>query len=83
MTAAHSYDDLHHLVDRLTPQQAEAVRGVILQLVKTPPESESDQVAEKPQPIRQLSFAGLLHSGQGDLGRNAKEIIREDLGRTA
>jgi hypothetical protein len=26
VTAAHDYDDLHHLVDRLSPRQAERLR---------------------------------------------------------
>lgn len=28
MTAAHDYEDLHRLVDRLTPDQAHALRAV-------------------------------------------------------
>jgi hypothetical protein len=29
VTAAHDYDDLHHLVDRLTPRQAAKLRVLI------------------------------------------------------
>src|SRR2546430_16987421 len=29
VTAAHNHDDLHHLVDRLSPRQAEQLRGLV------------------------------------------------------
>jgi hypothetical protein len=33
MTAAHDYDDVHELVDRLTPEQVDEVRAHALRLV--------------------------------------------------
>jgi hypothetical protein len=85
MTAA--YEDLHHLVDRLTPDQAAAVRAVVLQLVVTPPaDSIAVQAADEAgdeggHPVRRLSFAGLLHSGTGDLAARSEDILRDEFGR--
>jgi len=85
MTAAH--DDLHGLVDRLTPEQADAVRAVVLQLVvrsQAPPgDSNGDDAGTDLEGTRRrrLSFAGLLHSGQGDLAARSEDILRAELGR--
>jgi hypothetical protein len=38
VTAAHDYNDLHELIDRLEPEQAEELREHALRLV-TPPHS--------------------------------------------
>ena len=60
MTAAHDYEDLHHLVDQLTPRQAERLRV----LVATDPElapatrPESEQAA-----ARRLSIIGIWTPG--------------------
>ncbi|MFD4460714.1 hypothetical protein [Nocardia sp. NPDC058480] len=79
MTAAHDYEDLHGLVDRLTPSQARALRAVALQLV----------VADGPQPNaaaepaggrrRRLSFAGLMHA-EPDLAERSEDYLREERG---
>lgn len=75
MTAAHDYDDLHRLVDRLTPDQAHALRAVALQLVVTDT-AQRDQTAE---PVgerrRRLSFAGLMHA-EPDLAARSEELLR-------
>ncbi|MEU7634298.1 hypothetical protein AB0C34_30735 [Nocardia sp. NPDC049220] len=58
MTAARDYDDLHSLVDRLTPDQAQALRAVALQLVV----SDSAEQGATSEPIGEqrgrLSFEG-------------------------
>ena len=80
MTAAHDYEDLHHLVDRLTPAQAERLRV----LVADDPElasatrPESEQVA-----ARGLSIIGIWDSGRSDLSERHDEIIRERMKRSA
>jgi hypothetical protein len=62
-----TYADLHELVDRLTPEQADAVRGVVRQLVAAPA-GHADAPAAKVDPegrVRRLSFAGTLRTGRG------------------
>jgi hypothetical protein len=78
------YADLHELVDRLSPAQADAVREVVRQLVVRGPavaEPAGDRGAEPGEPVRRLSFAGALRSGRGDLAARSEEIIRAELGR--
>jgi hypothetical protein len=80
MTAAHDYDDLHHLVDRLTPRQAERLRV----LVASDPElSPVPQSEDERAPGRRLSITGIWESGRGDLSERHDEIIRERLKRPA
>jgi hypothetical protein len=77
------YADLHELVDRLSPAQADAVREVVRQLVARGPAAEpaGDRGAGPGEPARRLSFAGALRSGRGDLAARSEEIIRAELGR--
>ncbi|UAK33062.1 hypothetical protein K8O92_03420 [Nocardia asteroides] len=49
MTAAYDYEDLHRLVDRLTPDQAHALRAVASQLVV------ADTAEGAPSPSLQVS----------------------------
>jgi hypothetical protein len=80
MTAAHDYDDLHHLVDRLTPRQAERLRV----LVAADPELASAAGPGRDQaPARRLSIIGIWESGRGDLSERHDEIIRERVKRSA
>lgn len=82
MTAAYDYDDLHHLVDRLDPRQAERLRL----LVAADPElaSAAQPPAQGEQPASQgPSVIGIWDSGQGDLSERHDEIIRGRLKRTA
>jgi hypothetical protein len=82
VTAAHDYDDLHNLVDRLTPDQAHALRAVALQLVVVEP-AESRAVLEPAgERRRRLSFAGLMHA-EADLAARSAEIFREEHGKQA
>ena len=78
VTAAHDYDDLHHLVDRLTPRQAARLRL----LVAADPElaGAAEQDEKRPRPP---SIIGIWDSGRGDLSERHDEIIRERIKRTA
>jgi hypothetical protein len=79
------YADLHELVDRLSPAQADAVREVVRQLVapgRAGPAGDRGDAAPG-EPARRLSFAGALRSGRGDLAARSEEIIRAELGRPA
>lgn len=80
MTAADDFDDLHHLVDRLTPRQAARLRL----LVAADPELAA---AGKPeagdQSTRRPSIIGIWDSGHGDLSERHDEIIRERLKHSA
>jgi hypothetical protein len=79
MTAAvPEYSDLHRLVDRLTPDQARALRAVALQLVRDDSEKpDPDQPSGAPQ--RHLSFVGIGHGGS-DLAAASQEILSSELG---
>jgi hypothetical protein len=84
VTAAHDYDDLHHLVDRLSPHQA----GRLRILVASDPELASATQPEAPEEgeqagQRQLSVIGIWDSGHHDLSERHDEIIRGRLKRPA
>jgi hypothetical protein len=70
MTAAHDdYSDLHEIIDRLAPDQAEVIRRHALRLVNSPP----------PSRFRVLrTFDG----PSTDLGARAKDVLREEMGET-
>lgn len=80
MTAARDYDDLHHLVDRLTPGQAERLRVLVAADPDLAPAAspEGEQAAS-----RRVSIIGIWDSGRGDLSERHDEIIRERLKRSA
>ena len=80
MTAAHDFDDLHHLVDSLTPRQAARLRV----LVASDPElAPAAQPACEPAEERRPSIIGIWESGRSDLSERHDEIIRERLKRPA
>jgi hypothetical protein len=84
VTAAHEYDDLHHLVDRLSPRQAERLRV----LVASDPELASAAQSEAPgggdqAARRRLSVVGIWESGRSDLSERHDVIIRGRLKRPA
>ena len=92
MTVATTHADLHELVDHLTPEQADAVRGVVLHLVQAT-ESErreapgarqgDDDIVDAEGRVRRLSFAGALRTGKGNLAARSEDIIRAELGDAA
>jgi hypothetical protein len=79
MTAAHDYEDLHALVDRLRPDQVRDLRAVALRLVET--NEGLDQSDTERSGRRRLSFIGTMRSGVGDLAERHEEILREGLNR--
>jgi hypothetical protein len=82
---ATTYADLHELVDRLTPEQADAVRGVVQHLVAAPAGRAEAPVVKLDAEgrVRRLSFAGTLRTGKGDLAARSEDIIRAELGNAA
>ncbi|MFZ3557623.1 hypothetical protein [Streptomyces sp. BH055] len=66
MKSAYDYSDLHQLIDRLEPEQAEEVRRHALRLVKP--------AASRFRILR--SFDG----PPTDLASRAKEVVREEIG---
>jgi hypothetical protein len=80
VTAAHHHDDLHHLVDQLTPRQAERLRVPMASDPELAP--ATDQDSQQPAQ-RRLSIIGVWESGRGDLSEQHDEIIRERLKRPA
>jgi hypothetical protein len=80
VTAAHDYDDLHHLVDRLSPRQAERLRVLVASDPELAPATgPGGQNAAR----RHLSITGIWESGRGDLAERHDEIIRGRLKRPA
>jgi len=67
VTAAHDYSDLHELVDRLEPEQAEELREHALRLVR--PAGGRFKVLR--------SFSG----PRTDLGAQARDVIRAEFGQ--
>jgi hypothetical protein len=70
VSAAHDYDDLHRLIDRLTPDHARELHEHAMRLV-----------GEEPSVIvpRDLSFIGLIQA-EPDLAERSENIVREELG---
>ncbi|WP_214325307.1 hypothetical protein [Nonomuraea sediminis] len=80
MTAghAHEYEELHHLVDRLSPDQARR----LLRLVKTDPDLAVDKETNEPVRRRRLSIAGIGASGEGDLSERVEDLLAERFNRS-
>jgi hypothetical protein len=72
VTAAHDYEDLHRLVDRLTPGQARELRNHALRLVDE--EQQVEPAAEPRSVPRDLSFVGII-DGEPDLSARVDEIL--------
>ncbi|WP_326825710.1 hypothetical protein [Streptosporangium sp. NBC_01756] len=64
MTAAHDYEDLHALVDRLQPHQARELRAVALRLVESEKHMNRSE-NELPVRRRRLSFIGAMIRASG------------------
>jgi hypothetical protein len=81
MTAVPARDELHHLVDRLTPGQVRR----LLTLVNSDPElAEAASPEEGPAGHhRTLAIAGILESGCSDLSERVDEILHERFSRPA
>jgi hypothetical protein len=79
MTAAAEYGELHRLVDRLTPDQARALRAVALEFVHDETDPQPGREPHSGCSVRRLSFAGIGHAGP-DLAERSQEILRSELG---
>ncbi len=64
MTAAYDYEDLHHLVDRLTPAQAQRLRRLVTQDDELSPTPAAATHGESPAGL--LALIGSL-AGPADL----------------
>jgi hypothetical protein len=80
MAAGHAHEELHHLVDRLSPDQARR----LLRLVKTDPELAEtvDEETDGPARRRRLSIAGIGASGEGDLSERVEDLLAERFNRS-
>ncbi|WP_406319013.1 hypothetical protein OHA77_16930 [Streptosporangium sp. NBC_01639] len=80
MSAGHAHEELHHLVDRLSPDQARR----LLRLVKTDPElaETTDEELSEPVRRRRLSIAGIGASGEGDLSERVEDLLAERFNRS-
>jgi hypothetical protein len=67
VTAAHDYGDLHELIDRLEPDQAEELREHALKLVR--PASGRFKVLR------------VFNGPSTDLGARARQVIRAEIGQ--
>lgn len=79
MTAAHDYDDLHGLVDRLTPDQAQRLRVLVASDPDLASVAGKEHELSEPRSRRRLSIIGVWDSGRGDLSERHDETIRERL----
>lgn len=74
MSALHEeYDDLHRLVDRLSPTQARALRAVALELVHDQPDEQATVLGER---RRTLSFAGII-TDEADSAQRSEDILHD------
>jgi hypothetical protein len=70
-----TYPDLHDMLDRLTPDQAEAIRPVLREFTRTATETPHSVEATNGTE-RRLSFIGLIPDGPSDLAERSEDIIR-------
>ncbi len=82
VTAArdYDYDDLHDLVNRLTPRQAARLR---LLVASDPQFAPVTDPGSEPPVGHRPSIIGIWDSGRGDLSERHDEIIRERLKHSA
>ncbi|MFD0732128.1 hypothetical protein [Planotetraspora mira] len=80
MSAGHAHEELHHLVDRLSPDQARR----LLRLVKTDPALAEVAEEQPSEPVRRrrLSIAGIGASGEGDLSERVEDLLAERFNRS-
>jgi hypothetical protein len=85
VSAAHDYEDLHRLVDRLSPAQVRRLRV----LAAADPELHDllDSATERSEGgqarDRLLALAGLWTSGPSDAAQRHDELIRERFTRSS
>lgn len=79
MTAVHQHPDLHELVDRLNPAQADAVRAVVLQLA-TSTADDSSETEAAPRKRRELAFAAIGATKHG-ITTTMEQALADGFGR--
>jgi hypothetical protein len=83
MTAAHDYEDMHHLVDRLPPAGVRRLRLLAASDPELAPSVAEDEPPPRDDqaPQRHLSFIGLGASGCSDVSERHDELLKEGLDR--
>jgi hypothetical protein len=83
MTAAHDYEDMHHLVDRLPPAGVRRLRLLAASDPELAPFVEGADPAPDEDHVyrRHLSFIGLGASGRSDISERHDELLKEGLDR--
>jgi len=76
----HHYEDLHSLVDRLGPDQADVLRAVALQLVKIDAGSPED--SPEPPGVWPPSWFGSITSDDTNIAERSRDILRAEYGRS-
>jgi hypothetical protein len=76
VTAAQDYEDMHRLVDRLTPDHLRELRTYALRLVECEETAPGDGEADEERVPGKLSFIGIMNSGERDLSVRHEEILR-------
>lgn|GEM_PF-6514010 len=80
--AYHHYEDLHQLVDRLNPGQADTVRAVVLQFVTAADSARSDREVTDDSLRRHFPFAGSI-SAEPDFAERSEDVLDEMVRRNA
>jgi hypothetical protein len=78
---AYHHDDLHHLVNRLNPAQADAVRAVVLQLVTNDSQGAKGTDVARPDDWPPAWF-GSITAGEPDIAERTRDILRAEYGRS-
>ncbi|WP_322762055.1 hypothetical protein [Frankia sp. Cr2] len=89
VTAAFDYEDMHHLVDRLTPAQVRRLRLLVTQdeelgqvveaLTESVPSVEPE--AEEEVPAGLLALIGAVETGRTDVAERHDDYFRERIQR--
>ncbi|WP_433731533.1 hypothetical protein ACQP0C_06610 [Nocardia sp. CA-129566] len=82
MTAAHDYEEVHRLVDRMSPAQVRRLRLLVTEDPEltpvAPPTQPADHPGEQPR-RRSLGFIGTLDA-EPDLAEQSAQSVRKGLG---
>lgn len=77
MSEAFDHQDLHHWVDRLTPEQVRRLRLVIEEDDALPEVAEEREEDEEAVPQGLLDLIGMVESGRTDMAEKHEEYLRE------
>jgi len=79
VTIAPHHTEIHRLVDKLTPPEAEALYVLLSSAVGDRPGEPIADVTAITEPVRRFSFAGIMHTGP-DYASRSNQILRDELG---